>query len=713
MITAKLVAYYSLSPSEGIFTTVEGAAIFVRNYIQFVRWRLSRGIQSNSALTREWIDECFETIRSRGIRGLIPIEERAATYAQSIRDGRSEPPTFLKGKRVRFDFEAASRALGVPNGRSLTSEAHLIIVRLASDLGFPLLPYQLRSSGFIKALREGEQGQADDSEDNDQEYGTNSWSRVANFIKTVGYLWKIRGRLAHDPIPVNAFDGERTPSSVAKALSPAPGGRTFTVPPLQACTLIDHALSWVLDYAPEVQRYSDRISTLLETEAVRDHWWPYQAAAKIANLEFESHPTAGLTGSPWPIRASFGSGMKAITEFETLRPAFRTVLYEYLPVACMIVIAAFSARRKEEIESLRDGCISYEDGEPWLEAWIEKTIRDHDKIPVPVSVTKAVDVLVWLSNDYRMRTGEHWLFCFDEPGKFKNVEDNVREARFEVYRSLDRFARFVKVPQLPDGNHWTPKRHQFRRFFGVVYYHHYRFPHLPALSNFFRHFDPDVTRRYISEASRGAFLRRSEERKVRDRMKDRKDAQYHSQRFEDFNEEGEAFRVERFRNVALGQERISGWGGEVLGRQLRELVDEAKLQLDLSPEDDLPESTLDRLIAGFAEGKRLEPNGLGHSYCKCGLDLQDLRSAGCLADRNLQTDELSWFSAPDPAYAADSICSACPHNVQFAECEPYWLQTIAHEEEQHRCALGPLLQALSGERLAMARAHHERCFAKD
>lgn len=39
LVTAKLVAYYSLHPSEGVFSAAAGVGIFVRNYIQFVRWR--------------------------------------------------------------------------------------------------------------------------------------------------------------------------------------------------------------------------------------------------------------------------------------------------------------------------------------------------------------------------------------------------------------------------------------------------------------------------------------------------------------------------------------------------------------------------------------------------------------------------------------------------------------------------------------------------
>jgi hypothetical protein len=171
-----------------------------------------------------------------------------------------------------------------------------------------------------------------------------------------------------------------------------------------------------------------------------------------------------------------------------------------------------------------------------------------------------------------------------------------------------------------------------------------------------------------------------------------------------------AFRVERFRNVVLGQEMISGWGGDVIKRQLDELVDKAKLELDLSPGDCLPGVTLDQIILEFSQGKRLEPNPLGHSYCKCTAEPQDLRSAACLAAREAKDNETALFSTPDPAFAADSICSQCPHNVQFQECAPYWSQAIAHEKRQLSCTLGPLMQALSQERLDMAQAHYRRCF---
>ncbi|MEZ0169517.1 hypothetical protein [Microvirga sp. TS319] len=716
-ITAKLLVYWSLSPSEGSHSSGSSVGIMHRNYLQFVRWRLSCGLDKNASLTPEWIDRLFETLRDFGVRGLIPLEERAISFAYAVRAGQQRPPTYKKGKHTYFDFDTAAGHLGVSNSRLLTDEARRILIALAAELGYPLRPDQARSSGFV--IAGASHGQNTETDDDDcQESGPEnpiglstslSAGRIGGFLRPLAYLWQLRGRLSHDPIGCNPFPGGRTVNSITRAIANDHDGRTFTVPPLQACTLIDQALRWVLDYAPDLQRYVEEIERLLTTEEVREHWKPYLAAATRVNIAFEDHKSCTQPGSPWPIRAAYYPGKNAIKNYAETRPSLRTVLFEYLAVACMIVIAAFSARRREEIDSLRFPAIHHIDGDPWLETWIEKTIRDLDRIPVPTSVEKAVDVLAWLSSMSRQRTGERWLFQFDDVAQVDRSTAS-KTARFAVSRSLSRFAEFVQLPSLPDGTQWDPKPHQFRRFFGVTYYHRFSFPQLTALSNFYRHFDPDQTRRYVTEAARGGFLREAEENRVRARRSEFDAARYHAQRLEDFNAEGEAFRFARFRNVALDRERISGWGGEVIKRQLDDLIQQAKAQLDISPDDDLPGPTLDSLLVSFVKDKRLEPNSLGHSYCKCTSEPQDLRSAGCLAAREAERDEASFFSAPDPAFAADHICSGCPHNVQFAECEPYWAETIAHAQQQLSCSFAPLLQALAQDRLDMAQAHHARCF---
>jgi hypothetical protein len=318
LITAKLLAYWSLSPECGHFRSATGVPLFVRNYVQFVRWRMARGIPHNASLTREWIEELFITIRDRGIRGLLPLEERATAFARAIRAGEAKAPTFRKSKHVHFDFNAAAIAMGVPNGRLLTDEARAEIIGFARELGYALRPYQKRSPGFSR-LQDDFEGGPDDDPDVDLEgefgvgpegdsdkwnsdgekakgAGVQSLSRIAGFLKPLAFLYKVRGRLDHDPIGCNPFAGGRTPETIAKAISNGCDGRTMTVPPFQACALIDQALTWVLDYAPEIKAYVKGIETLMHTSAIQEHWSPYRAAAERMNQDFAIKAAAAGEG---------------------------------------------------------------------------------------------------------------------------------------------------------------------------------------------------------------------------------------------------------------------------------------------------------------------------------------------------------------------------------------------------------------------------------
>jgi hypothetical protein len=261
---------------------------------------------------------------------------------------------------------------------------------------------------------------------------------------------------------------------------------------------------------------------------------------------------------------------------------------------------------------------------------------------------------------------------------------------------------------LPSGDQWWFTPHQFRRFFGVVYYHRYRFPHLAALSRFYRHFDPDMTRRYVTEAVIGGFLEYAEAAPMADQTAARRAWSDDRERLAMFQEAGLEFRVERYAAIALGQERASGFGGEILTRELEELVRTASAQVEIGPLGEA--QPLDQLIIAFAAGRKLEPHPQGHSYCKCTSDPRDLEAAGCLRERSAQLPDVVHTGTPDPAFASDQTCSKCPHNVQLGENEAYWRERVSHEEQQAKCAIGPLYRALALERLAMAEQHCMRCF---
>src|SRR5690606_29162219 len=108
-----------------------------------------------------------------------------------------------------------------------------------------------------------------------------------------------------------------------------------------------------------------------------------------------------------------------------------------------------------------------------------------------------------------------------------------RSGKVQIYRALERFSAFVETPALDNGSPWLPRPHQFRRWFGVTYYNRYRFPQLIALTHLYRHFDPNQTRRYITERNYSGFIEEKDESRAR-------------QRRDDIEKAGEEFRQERY-----------------------------------------------------------------------------------------------------------------------------------------------------------------------
>lgn len=703
LLSAKLLIYWAFDPAYAKVGSIATSGIFLRNYLQFVRWRLANGIPSNRVMTQALWAGFFDSLRRSGPLGLVPICDRAVSLVHQMRNGDIPIPQYRKGAQTLFDYEAVAQLLGVTNGRQVPKSARLVIRQFAFERGFQLRPYQQRL--FVKHYGDRHETAAE----NDRATAVDDPSgmtveRLQTFLMPITFLWTVRDRMGHDPVGADPLAGTRHVAALARSIARTSGKRTLTVPPLQACTLINAALTWVIEYGPQLRRGVETVQTRMASGST------YGRVVRELNKEFADHEYCESVPGPWPLSGIYWSGRYTVSHFKSDRPSLRTVLFEYLAVACMIVIAAFSARRIEEIESLRDDALCEDSGDYWLSCWIGKNIRETERIPVPNSVALCIETLLWLSEPARSHGSTKWIFDFLNLISTAGESAGFKKASFDVYRSLERFAQYVNVPKLPDGSEWVPKPHQFRRFFGVVYYNRYRYRHLTALSRFYRHFDPDRTRRYISEASSGAFLREEDELKaVEGRTHVR--ARYAKLRHEDFEQTGVEFRTERFLNVAKGQESIGGWGGDAIRKQLDELILKAKANLDIGPTEDVPEASLSAVISLFAKGVRLEPNGLGHSYCKCSHEPQDLRVAACLRERSEVNDSQAlMMSAPDPAFAADTVCSGCPHNVQFEECKPYWEEMIRHEAAQMACALSPLLRALSGERHNAAADHLARCF---
>lgn len=691
LLTAKLYVFYGLSASDGWLTASSSALLDVKNLLTLIRWRRQRGIDTMQELSGAWFDDFCRSLQAGGVEGLVRSSERMTAYLDRIRSDGLKLPSTRKARRRHLDMEAVIAALGFADARQIAPSARIALYAAARRQGLTLLPAQQQRM---------------ESEHDSEETEPLCNTRMAPLLSVWQRLYALRGRMPHDPLNFDAFVAGGTPGTLARALGAVDPGRTKSAPALQTCHLIDRALRWVLDYAPDLEvllaacrRHYTAVSHRPECSRVSE-------ALENALAEFQPNTlNATAPGAPWPLLPKTATNNRGRKAPEGV--PLRLVYLELLPAAAAIVIAAFSARRREEIESLRAGCVVRgEDGEAWLQTWINKVRRGADLIPISEAVVQTTALLERLSAPCRERHQTPWLFVLPE------LLALDRKVAFAIHPKMKLFAKFVGVPPLPDGTEWNFTPHQMRRFFAMVYYHRFRFPSLTALSDFLRHHDPDVTRRYITEAAGGGFLRMSEERRVaaKDDL-ERQAIQERRAAFQDFEDVRLAFMRERFTDVVQGQTQMGGYGGEQLKSELEALVREAKRLVEIrsAPSDDA-ETTFDVLLADFVKPRRLEPNGQGHSYCKCTGDPANLAVAACLQMKRADGHDVSRANGPDHAYAADLTCSSCPHNVQFTENEAYWTQRIEADRRLAENAPSKHLKAFACQRLAAAEAHRQRCF---
>tara|TARA_R100000365_G_C2747198_1_gene76921 strand:- start:2881 stop:5079 length:2199 start_codon:yes stop_codon:yes gene_type:complete len=681
LITAKLLMFHALSERGTLNEVIPGATL-VRDYLQFVRWRLWYGVESNSGVTATTIAKFFDDFRERGPRRLVPSYDRMLGFVQDVRSRRIELPVTYGA----FGFvggyvspHVVATHLGFASAKAFDRESWIILLDLCSEYKRPLV-----ESSKVVSLS--------------AELGISrphSITRLCQSLQPLKLLWNFRDLMGHDSIGVNPFAGERSPWGVAKAIATKPMGKTETIEPELMCSLIDAALRWVLDYSIEIKKAHKLILEEGAKGANPQAGRRLQSAIRRRKKELDQL-TSWLPGK---LHSEAYSHQQPVSGFKDGVP-FESILYELLPAACLIVIGAFSARRIDEIMTLRSGCFVDLGGDGVLRSHSNKILKRTEDIPVPTSVGKAIDVLQWLSEIedddlplFRYRPlPEQVVRPGDEPVK--------RTVGFNEYRALRRFAALVHNRLRTDGEIWKPLPHQFRRFFAVTYFYRYKFPHLSALSQFFRHSSPAMTAHYLTESVRGEFLEGMEHAKAR---------QANDERLRLFKTEKESFFGERLRSAVLGKETMSGLGGNQIMKQVAHMVAEAKTMMRLLPDEPLPAKSLDSIITSIVSGRGLEPNGLGHSYCKCTEAQDDVRSAACVA---LAAEDGLKRSAPDPAFAADDVCSRCPHNVQLEENKSYWFQLRDDAALDCKLASGLVAVAAQGRSL-MANAHIRNCWPHD
>lgn len=287
-------------------------------------------------------------------------------------------------------------------------------------------------------------------------------------------------------------------------------GKTQTIPPRLALTLIDRSIRWVVDYGPELlmlrqeaERYSTELSLDIPDAST--------VGSYLSNFLVNYEPSQHGPGEPWPL-----SGFKVNHRNEPHlkeQPSLHTAVNMYLPMACAVVIMALSARREGEVLSLREDCLdrsadyivfSVEDDQgevhasetPAIESQVEKTLQSWDVFPTVELVVKAINLLKAWSEDARTITGDPKLF------QWRWIADE-KVSPFVTDGALRRFSAFVGADTDEQGEKWAYSDHQFRRFFAMVYFWRFEGASLTALSQYLRHFDLQMTTEYVRETIAG------------------------------------------------------------------------------------------------------------------------------------------------------------------------------------------------------------------
>lgn len=469
------------------------------------------------------------------------------------------------------------------------------------------------------------------------------------------YLWLMRHEL-DDQIQFDPFE-RTTRMELAQTLGKEKG-RTKTPPIMQTMELINCSLRWVLDYAPALLDLREKC-----VGVIAGGFSAWRRRMRMKALIAEASLPEGL--------ASSGLLSASVRRLPSNELSFGMALL-FIPTACLIVIAAFSGRRHDEVLSIRsagqnnDDCISKDETGLWIETYIEKTIQDWVRTPCNEVAAAAVEILRRWSEPARAASTSDKLFQYKQLISGKNCF-------FIPQQYVKLFSDFLPITPMSDGSQWEFKPHQFRRFFAILYFWRYHYGELASLSHHLRHLDPNVTKVYLTETDSGAIFRHV----------------------------GQEFTTTILTEAAKGERNISGPFGERFKGVVRRLLDHYRKTVRVvSPK--LVRQTVERYVE--RSGRRLKAFKWG--YCACGTSPQQLRTAKCL-----EGDDKKSRTAPDLSRSGFSTCGGCPHHATESVFKQFWDSEIKGTERAASDVNNPLiLREASRQRGSELRGFYERSF---
>ena len=535
----------------------------ISDLLTFYYWLSQRRIRSLQAVTRVHIDVYTQTI-AYGKEWAVEAPHRLVKYLKRCRENNEELP---KDKRdlTRISRGQLYQAAGIQSPRLLKICAHIVRriekTGLNEDLTLPIRDL-LRLSGYT--LR------------------SNTIQCISLALLPIEELWEWNHKFSKPTLNLQPY--LHGASKVATQLG-RPTKQHPTIPPQIAMPYLREALNWVIDYSPVILR------------GIAQNWDCLEVTKSLS--------TAGLDITLNDKRTAVSIRKRTVN---------RDGLIQLLGTACFIVIAVLSARRLGEILELGHGrCRKYSTGEYWLKSYIEKTSQEYDEVPVPESVYEAIRCMETLSETARQSTNRDciWQFRQLRDRKYRDIHPE---------RHLNYFQKFN--PSLSEVK-WRFSAHQFRRFFAIAYFWWYERGDVTALSHHLRHYDLDMTRRYVTDIEFGRLW---------------KDVQ-------------DDWQAEFIRDVVYGTRSVGGKGGHRLSQLIDKLCRQFRKDVEVVRVDHVVDRIL-RLVRRLGVPLKLHVWG---TVCACPRKTPFAKHASCKG---------AAATGPSFSNATEELCGTCPFAIQ-------------------------------------------------
>ena len=628
-------------------------AILDSKYDAFIRWRLFEGIRSNENLSRRYFDIYFEKLLNYSLH---PIDKTINRVFDLVEDKIIDLELFRvqRERSVVFFWSFLAEYIGTTESNLSNSlKARNTIADRLGQIG------SSTSSQLLSTIkRKSGRTQGENFSQDTLEHHLSFWSLLDTSSSN--------GIMPTNRLSFNPFEFE-TAKEVARRLG-TKKSRTPTIHPDDFYRILTASAKWFFDYADYI------LGALQQLYANPVRAWQTKAWKAVhKDLDRKRPPSAPKLYFAWT------AGSSVLEDRITVADAVR-----YLVSACAITVACLTPRRGGEIEGLLLGCVSQDRiGLYALTIYIEKTLQQTTKVPIPYLAARAVSVIERIASMEPKLTEE--IFPAENL-LFRRRYTKGNYIAVKLNNFLRGFLEYVKVPAPEGATSWEEiASHQLRRGFAIFHCYGNEWAVIDDVTYALFHLDSEISRIYVTEVMPGESSRFREELKARFALAKNLRSENYAREIEAFRDElqvleenerefydtcGLAY-VQKMLRLHHRTDTVIGKAAKVLYGDLHSAIESAMADIRVGSQVNNPEALETALIPqlkalAMVRSLRPIPGGPAHCIARDGND-DDMAKAKCLSVKAMSTTP--WSKAPstisfdkiDFGFSGAYICLGCDH----------------------------------------------------